>query len=236
MLNKEGQPPVITVDGPSGVGKGTISVLLARALGWHFLDSGILYRAFVWLAREQQCNLNYPLEPQKIADAMHIQFVWNEETKRYKIYSDQQEVTDILRSEVVSQSASQIAAMPEVRKVLIESQRAFQKAPGLVADGRDMGTVIFPDAKLKFFLTATVEERAERRYKQLKEMGLYVNLTQLQKSMEERDSRDTERSTAPLKAASDAINVDTTHHSAQEVYDILMHHIKRHEMLRNNEL
>ena len=202
-------PRIIAIDGPSGSGKGTVSRRVADTLGWHFLDSGALYR-LVALA-----GLRAGLGPDDIpghartAGQMQIQFGSNPAGEE-QVLLDGQDVTQDLRSEQAGTAASRVAAMPEVRTALFARQRQFVRSPGLVADGRDMGTVVFPEAGLKIFLTATPEERARRRHKQLKEKGLDVSLAALSREIAERDARDASRAVAPLKAAPDAIHLDST--------------------------
>lgn len=202
---------IITIDGPSGSGKGTVASLLAQKLDWHLLDSGAMYRAVAVAVLRQGLNLLSANLSQLIASlniVLHNNQVW----------LDNEDISNIIRSEDVGLMASKIAAIPEVRTVLIAQQRACAKPPGLVADGRDMGTLIFPNAQVKIFLTATPEERAQRRYKQLKEKGLHVNLSDLTAAILERDERDQSRSVAPLKAAAAALVVDSTGRSIEIVF------------------
>ena len=210
--------PVITLDGPGGSGKGTVCLLLAEKLGWHILDSGSLYR----LTALESLRNNVEEESQlvEIAENMDIEYV--PEGSSLKVMLQGMDVTDAIRAEDVGSRASEIAAVAEVRRALLERQRAFARPPGLLADGRDMGTVVFPDAPLKIFLTASPEERAKRRYKQLKEKGIDANLPELIVELEARDKRDCERATAPLKAAEDAILLDTTAMSIEQVVDQVM--------------
>lgn len=209
-------PPVITIDGPSGSGKGTISSRLAKALGWHFLDSGVIYRAFAFIAQ----STNTPLvEGQllSLVDKLKLDFVIDPVHNKLKVLYQQQDITDTIRTEEYGRLASHIATYPKLREALLEFQRAFRKAPGLVADGRDMGTVVFPDAYLKIFLIATPEERAKRRYLQLKARKKHVSLESVRTELEQRDIQDKQRSAAPLKVAENAFIIDTTHLSIQEV-------------------
>ncbi len=201
--------PVLTIDGPSGSGKGTISRLVAGHLGWHFLDSGALYRAVGLSAARRDMDLNDALSIAQLALATQIVFK-NGKGAEPEVWVDGVESSAELRTEICAAAASAVAAMPEVRVALMEKQRIFRRFPGLVADGRDMGTVIFPDAQCKVFLTASAEERAERRYKQLNEKGISVNLAGLLREILARDSRDASRAVAPLKPASDAILIDST--------------------------
>jgi cytidylate kinase len=210
--------PVLAIDGPSGSGKGTVSQRLAAELGWAFLDSGAVYRALALLAREQGISLEEVDRLVEIAEKMEISFV-PEENGICSALVNGAEVSEGLRTEEVASLASQIAAEPEIRLALLEKQRQFQQAPGLVADGRDMGTVVFPRALLKIYLTASAEVRAERRYKQLKEKGFDVNLPRLLGEIRERDERDAGRKASPLKPADDAVIVDTSDMTIDEVVD-----------------
>lgn len=208
--------PVIAIDGPSGSGKGTVSRLLARRLGWHLLDSGALYRlvALAGIARG--------LDPQDeaghaaVAAGLDARFEVDA-TGEERVLLDGRDVTGELRSESTGSAASRVAAMPAVRAALIGRQRGFAQPPGLVADGRDMGSIVFPDAPLKIFLTASPEERARRRHKQLKEKGLTVNLADLSREIRERDHRDANRSVAPLRASADAVVIDSTNVGVESV-------------------
>ncbi|RMF98618.1 MAG: (d)CMP kinase [Gammaproteobacteria bacterium] len=198
--------PVIAIDGPGGAGKGTASRLVAGRLGWHLLDSGALYRLVALAALRAGVPLDDPGRLAALARGLDIEFL----TADDRVLLAGEDVTAAIRDEACSQAASQVAAIPAVRSALAERQRAFRRPPGLVADGRDMGTVIFPDAGLKVFLTASVEERARRRYKQLKEKGIDVSLPALSRELAERDRRDAEREVAPLRPSPDARVLDTT--------------------------
>lgn len=201
--------PVLTIDGPSGSGKGTISRAVARILGWHFLDSGALYRAVGVAAGWEDTDLSDPDALQRLAERTIVTFQ-DVPAAEPRVLVDGADATDELRTETAGAAASAIAAIPGVRAALIERQRAFRQAPGLVADGRDMGTVIFPDAQTKVFLTASAEERAQRRYKQLIEKGVEVTLDSLLREIIARDARDAQRPVAPLKPAEDAVLVDSS--------------------------
>lgn len=202
--------PVLTIDGPSGSGKGTISRLVAEHLGWRLLDSGALYRAVGYAAGAAGLDLSDVEAVTRCAQATRIQFRAAPDGQDTRVIVNGHDATDELRTETAGAAASAIASMPSVREALVAMQLGFRKAPGLVADGRDMGTVIFPDAPFKVFLTASAAERAKRRYKQLKEKGLSVTLTSLQREIEARDTRDASRAVAPLKPAEDAVLVDST--------------------------
>jgi len=207
--------PVITIDGPSGSGKGTISRHLAQQLGWHFLDSGALYR-LVGLG----CHRHAITEAAAVADyarRLDVRFVAGAPDQEPSIILENQDVTDQLRTETTGELASRVAAIPAVREALLERQRAFCTPPGLVADGRDMGTTIFPHANLKIFLTASAEVRAQRRYKQLKEKGNNVSLSALVQDIKQRDARDSSRSVSPLVPATDAVLVDTSEMDVSQV-------------------
>lgn len=216
--------PIITIDGPSGVGKGSVSLLLAQALGWHFLDSGALYRVLALAAGKQGVHLENKSGLHDLAVTMPVSFQVT--TEESSVWLAEEEVTSAIRMPECGQQASQIAAYPEVRLGLLQRQRAFVQAPGLVADGRDMGTVVFPEATAKFFLHATAAARAERRYKQLKDKGINVNLPDLLADIEERDRRDSERSSSPLRPAADALIIDTTTLTLLEVFNLVLNYTK----------
>src|SRR5450432_4878671 len=210
MTNSPKPIPVLTIDGPSGSGKGTISRKVADALGWHLLDSGALYRAVGFAAGMEGLDLSDADALTRAAQTTKIVFRDPKNGGETHVIVNGLDATDDIRTETCGAAASAIAAIPSVRAALFEKQRSFRKAPGLVADGRDMGTVIFPDAAHKIFLTASAEERARRRYKQLKEKGLGVTLAALLREIQARDVRDAERTVAPLKPATDAVLIDST--------------------------
>jgi len=199
-----GKPPVIAIDGPSASGKGTVAQAVAGALGFHYLNSGALYRTVAYLALESGADLEKESILADIALNLNANFNFD------SVELEGRNVTDAIRSEAVGTAASRIAALPGVRRSLLERQRAFRRPPGLVADGRDMGTVVFPDAALKIYLTATPEERAERRYKQLMAKGMGASMAALLQDIIGRDARDGKRATAPLRKAADAVLIDTT--------------------------
>ena len=210
--------PVVTIDGPSGTGKGTISRLLADKLGWHMLDSGALYRLVALGALRHGYALDDETSLSDYALHLDVQFLTDPASGEPLVRLENTDVTGEIRTEVAGNNASKVAALPAVREALLERQRAFCQAPGLVADGRDMGTTIFPDASLKIYLTASAEIRAERRHKQLIEKGISVSLAGLVKEIAERDERDSQRSISPLKPALDAVVIDTTDMGSEVVF------------------
>ena len=216
---------VVTIDGPGGAGKGTLSQMLAKELGWHFLDSGAMYRLCGLACLQQGIDF---ADEQKIAEAaqnLDIDFRVNDNA--LEVWLDGQEVSQQLRVETTASAASKVAVIPAVRDALLARQRAFAQAPGLIADGRDMGTVVFPNAELKIYLTASAEERAQRRYKQLQESGSSVSLAAILQEIQQRDERDMNRAIAPLKPAEDAVIIDSSNIDAQTVYDQVLQLIKQ---------
>jgi CMP/dCMP kinase len=214
--------PVITIDGPSGSGKGTIAGLVARKLGWCLLDSGALYRLLAFAAANHGVDLTNEEALKLLAAHLDVQFIAADEGRGQQIILEGEDVTEAIRNERVGAGASQVAALPAVREALLQRQQAFREAPGLVADGRDMGTVVFPDAPLKVFLTASADERARRRYLQLKAKGDDVSLSSLLEEIRARDERDTQRAVAPLKPAADALRLDSTELSIEQVLERIL--------------
>ncbi len=212
--------PVITIDGPSGSGKGTLAERVAETLGWRLLDSGAIYRVLghaVYLEGIKLENVDKIVET-----ALNLPVVF----EHGKVFLDGEDVSLDIRTETAGNRASQVAAIPRVREALLAWQRDYAQSPGLVADGRDMGTVVFPHAAVKIYLTASVKERALRRYKQLKEKGLSVNLADLTEEIKMRDERDSNRVAAPLAAAESAMRLDSTEIDAEEVYRRVMEKIR----------
>ena len=213
--------PIITVDGPSGTGKGTISNLLAQHLGWHFLDSGVLYRVLAYAALKY--SIDFKAITQLVAQAQSLNLYFGSDLKHNTVIClDGNDISSVIRSEQCAQNASVIASIPAVRKALLERQRDFAVLPGLVADGRDMGTVVFPNAKLKIYLDASIDERASRRFLQLKAIGSHAKLEQVVDELLRRDARDMARISAPLAPATDAIHIDTTGLAITEVFDSII--------------
>lgn len=217
--------PVIAVDGPSGAGKGTISHLLSETLGWHFLDSGALYRVVGQACLIEGVSWDNQDAVSEIARHLDVSFTMAENGEVLVAYKNT-DVSRAIRTEDGGRGASTVAAIPAVRTALLTRQREFRRSPGLVADGRDMGTVVFPDAPLKFFLTASAQERAERRYKQLLAKGESVSLPRLLEAIEERDARDSSRSVSPLVPAEDAILLDSTGTPIEQVFAQVMDKVK----------
>jgi len=207
---------IITIDGPSGAGKGTIAKLLAQKLGWNLLDSGALYRLLALMVKQQSLNLNNIQQLVNIALTLKIEFINDH------IFLEEQEVSSLIRAEEIGMLASKLAVIPEVRTALLDRQRKFAEKPGLVADGRDMGTIVFPNASLKIFLTATAQERAKRRLLQLQKKGQVANLAKILADIELRDEQDSTRENAPLVAASDAIILDSTELNIMQVLEFII--------------
>jgi CMP/dCMP kinase len=203
-MNQKRVPPVLAIDGPSGSGKGTVCRRVATALDWHLLDSGALYRVLAWASQRAGIASSQPRKLQSLASSL-------------RVLLDGCDITGAVRTEESGNRASELAVIPQVREGLKTLQRSFRQPPGLVADGRDMGTIIFPDAGLKIFLTASAEERAQRRYNQLKEKGLDANLPTLFRDIAARDARDLSRAVSPLKPAPEAVVLDTTHLGIEQV-------------------
>ncbi len=215
---------VITIDGPSGSGKGTIAALLAERLGWNLLDSGALYRLLAFAAQNHGIDLTNEELLKTLAAHLDVQFVDGH------IILEGEEVTDAIRNEQVGAGASMVASLPAVRDALLQRQREFREPPGLVADGRDMGTVVFPDAPLKVYLTASAEERARRRYLQLKARVDDVSLPSLLEEIRARDERDMQRAVAPLKPAPDAILLDSTELSIEQVMERILSEVASRDL------
>jgi len=218
--------PVLTLDGPSGVGKGTVANIIAQKLDWHLLDSGAIYRAFAIEASNNDIKIDDIDGLLKLANNFDISFKLNSSHEPLNVYLNNVEVSSELRTEKTAALASQFAKIESLRKTLLVKQRQFKKLPGLVADGRDMGTVVFPDAPFKVFLTAEVEERAKRRLKQLQETGIAGNISHTLAEVQKRDKRDVNRQHSPLKPAKDALVIDTTNLTINEVITKVMALIK----------
>ena len=217
---------VITIDGPSGSGKGTVSRATAKELGWRLLDSGALYRLVALAGRQAALSLDAGSQLARLAEQIDLRFgsdLLGEEV----VWLDGKEVTDAIRTEQAGNDASKVAELPVVRAALLERQRRFAVPPGLVADGRDMGTVVFPHADVKIFLTASAEERVARRYKQLKEKGVTATLAGLSLEIAERDQRDSTRAASPLVASADAVLLDTTGMSVDAVVERVLRVVRR---------
>ncbi|WP_394165420.1 (d)CMP kinase [Photobacterium piscicola] len=215
--------PVITVDGPSGAGKGTLCMLLAEKLGWNLLDSGAIYRVLALAALHHGVDTESEDALVPLAAHLDVQFVAEGELVR--VILEGEDVSDTLRTEKVGNAASKVAALPRVREALLRRQRAFSEQPGLVADGRDMGTVVFTSAEVKIFLDASAEERATRRMNQLQKQGLDVSFSSLLSEIQERDYRDRNRAVAPLRPADDALVLDSTEMSIEEVLEKVLAYV-----------
>ncbi|WP_372624988.1 (d)CMP kinase [Arsukibacterium sp.] len=223
--------PVITIDGPGGSGKGTLSRLLAQKLGWQLLDSGAIYRVLALAAMHHQISADDEEALQPLAAHLDVQFSADEQGNT-KVTLEGENVSHTIRTQEVANEASKIASLPRVREALLRRQRAFAEAPGLVADGRDMGTVVFPQAEVKIFLTADPAERANRRYLELKQKGLDVNIDDLLHEIQARDERDMNRATAPLKPAVDAYMLDSTNKAIEQVLAEVISYINSNSLLK----
>ncbi|ARU93517.1 (d)CMP kinase [Tatumella citrea] len=223
--------PVITIDGPSGAGKGTLCKAIAEQLQWHLLDSGAIYRVLALAALHHHVDISSEEALVPIAAHLDVRFVPARD--EMQVILEGEEVTHEIRSQEVSNTASKVAAFPRVREALLRRQRAFKEAPGLIADGRDMGTVVFPEAAVKIFLDASAEERAQRRMLQLQEKGFSVNFERLLSEIKERDDRDRNRAVAPLVPATDALVIDSTGMTIEQVIDMSLEYARsRLEELR----
>lgn len=220
-------PPIITIDGPSGTGKGTLCQMLAQKLNWSLLDSGSLYRVLAYSAKQHAVDFKDEIVLSKLAEHLDVQFKVDVIATPSRVILEGEDVTDQIRSEACGNDASQIAIFPGVRKALLALQRSFCQAPGLVTDGRDMGTVIFPHAFIKIYLDASIDIRAQRRYKQLKDKGIDVSLAQVLKELKVRDERDKKRAISPLIPAKSAIIVDTTQLTIEQVYQNVLSKVEK---------
>jgi len=221
--------PVVTIDGPSGSGKGTLACLLAKALGWHILDSGVLYRILALFSLQSRVSPTDEESLVTLTKKMPVEFIITDELST-KILLDGEDISKVIRDEQIGNLASKISAFQSVRSALMGKQRYFRQLPGLVTDGRDMGTLVFPDAEVKLFLVASPEERARRRYNQLKNKGISVTLARIVDEIEQRDRRDSERAVAPLRPAEDSIMIDSSGLTIEDVFlkalDIIQRRLK----------
>ena len=224
---------IVTIDGPCGSGKGTIASLLVNRLGWHLLDSGSLYRLIAFEAIRKELALDNEKVLAALASSLRIEFMLDENTGLLKIVLNGQRVEQIIRQENIGLAASKVAQLPAVRSSILVRQRAFARAPGLVADGRDMGTIVFPEAGLKIFLTAGVEERAKRRYLQLRKQKVNVSIERILEDVKERDLCDARRKLAPLVPAKDAIVLDSTGLGIEQVRDKILDILSSRGMLQH---
>lgn len=224
--------PVVTIDGPSGAGKGTVSTLLAKHLNWNFLDSGAIYRVLAIASVHHQIQSDDEAGLVPLASSLDVSFKTSSEGST--IILEGEDVTDAIRTEEIGSIASKVASLPRIREALLRRQRAFKEAPGLVADGRDMGTVVFPHADAKIFLTASAEERARRRYNQLKEKGHDVNIARLLADIQARDDRDANRSVAPLVPADDALVLDSTNLNVEQVLEKVKDFVDKQLVVQQN--
>jgi cytidylate kinase len=217
---------VITIDGASGTGKGVVTHRIAKKIGWGLLDSGVLYRVLAFAAEKHAVPLDNEAKLADLANDLDIAFHAPSLSDPPRVIFEETDVTSLIRTEKMGNAASKVGAFPLVREALLARQRDFRQPPGLVTDGRDMGTVVFPDAELKIFLTASPEERAKRRFNQLKELGIHANLSDLILELRERDQRDQARAHAPLKPAEDAVCIDTDHLTIDEVVERVMSEVR----------
>jgi CMP/dCMP kinase len=222
------QAPVITIDGPSACGKGTISQMLAKELGWHFLDSGAIYRAMAWGVLEHKIDLDDIDALMDFLTRLNIELKASRLGDSPQVWCDNKDITVAIRLEECGKMASRLGAIPQVRAHILQRQRDQREKPGLVADGRDMGTVVFPDAQLKFYFTAATRERAKRRFTQLQEKGINGSLRDIEQEMRERDDRDEHREVAPAKPAPDSIMIDTTAMDIPAVFSQVLEIVKEY--------
>ena len=218
--------PVVTIDGPSGVGKGTLSRLLAAATGWHLLDSGAIYRAFAWYVMHTDTPVGDEAALVALVPRMCLRFAHSDAVPMTQVWCDDQDITQAIREETCGAMASKLAVLPSVRQALLACQRAMAVAPGLIADGRDMGTVVFPEAPCQFFLTASVDVRAERRYQQLLGAGQAVDRDSIHQALAARDQRDVNRAVAPLRPSVTAKVMDTTDQTIETIYHQMIQEMK----------
>lgn len=232
--NSANLPPVITLDGPSGSGKGTLSQLLAKKLGWHYLDSGAMFRVLAHAALQQQVPLDDETALSLLAENLDVSFIEDEQGSVKALLAGE-DITQAIRLESCGNAASTLAVLPTVRTALLHRQRAFRRWPGLVTDGRDMGTVVFPDAACKFFIQADPAERAKRRLDQLKNRDIHATVATISQDLEQRDTRDKHRQSAPLKPAADAIVFDTTFLTVEQSFEQLMQQVANRLSLNLDE-